>query len=151
MPYDTGDYVTATKGQVKALIEAEFPGAVVYLADLDNIPAFGAGGTFCLEAASSAADTTNRAFGQVIVALRVWTYTEEVDAAAAEETVAALAQKLEAALLAATRPGPDAARAWFATEYLETTYMPREKGRALRRKYLRAGRTDWRVRLAACR
>jgi len=151
VPYDASDYVKATKLKVRDLIVDAFDGAVVYLADLDNIPAFGAGGTFCLEALGSAVDAGPGSFGQVAVTLCIWTYVETVDAAAAAEAVSALAQKLEAVLFAATRDAPGADDAWLATDFLQTSYMPREKGRAFRRKYLRAARTDWRVRLAACR
>jgi hypothetical protein len=148
--YDGRDYVTETKLRVQELVASEFEGAAVYLADLDNIPTFGAGGTFCIEALGSAVDVAG-ALPNVLVTLRVWTYVEAVDAAEAEERVAVLAQKLEAALLAASRPAPAAGAPWLDAEYLATVYMPREKGRAFRRQYLRAGRTDWRVRLAACR
>lgn len=146
-PGDDRNYVQAVKEQLAALIAGTFAGARVYFADVDNIPAFGEAGTFCLEAGSSAVDTA----GRVVVALRIWSYVEETDAAAAEQKVSALAQRLEAAIWAATREGPNPDFGWLATEYLETTYLPREKGRALRRRYLRAGRTDWRVRLAVNR
>jgi len=149
--YDGTDYVRDCKQTVKALLEEEFEDARVYLADLETIPTFGAGGTFCIEALSSGVETAAGALGQVLVTLRIWTYAEEVEGERAEEAVSSLAQKLEGVLLAATRTAPAAGRDWLATEYLETTYLPREKGRTWRRRYLRAGRTDWRVRLAACR
>ncbi len=151
LPHDPADYVHATKLQVKAALEEAFGGAAVYLADLDNIPAYGAAGTFCLEAAASEVDAAATPAGQIAVTLRVWTYVEEVDAAAAEERLSALTQKLEAVLCAAARPHPGPAGDWLAADVLQTTFLPREKGRARRRGYLRAARTDWRVRLAACR
>jgi hypothetical protein len=148
--YDVTDYVKKTKEEVKTLVEREFDGAAVYLFDPGRIPAFGDGGTFCLEAASSAVETAAADYGLVVVTLRIWTYVEGTDGAA-EEALAALAQKLEAVLFAATEPSFRAYPAWLATEYLQTNYMIREKGRAFRRKPLRAARTEWRVRLAARR
>ncbi len=150
MRYDVTDYVKKTKKEVKTLVEREFDGAAVYLFDPGRIPAFGDGGTFCLEAASSAAETGAAGYGLVVVTLRIWTYVEGADGAA-EEALAALAQKLEAVLFAATEPSFRVYPAWLATEYLQTNYMIREKGRAFRRKPLRAARTEWRVRLAARR
>jgi len=149
--YDATDYVLATKNSLRDLIVQEFPGAAVYMADLDVIPAFGGGGTFCLEAAASGADPGAGAFAPVVLTFRIWSYVEAVSAEAAEGALSALAQKLEAVVMAATRPAPAGDNPWLATEYLQTTYLPREKGRALRRKYLRAARTEWRVRLAAAR
>ncbi|NIT36239.1 MAG: hypothetical protein GTN49_07030 [candidate division Zixibacteria bacterium] len=150
MRYDVTDYVKKTKEEVVALIKREFDGAAVYLFDPGHIPAFGDGGTFCLEAASSAVETAAADYGRVVVTLRVWTYVERADGAA-EEAVTALAQKLEAVLFAAAEPSFRVYPAWLATEYLQTNYMTAEKGRAFRRKPLRAARTEWRVRLAARR
>jgi hypothetical protein len=150
-PYDPADYVHATKLKVKAALEESFAGAAVYLADLDNIPAYAPAGTFCLEAAASYVALAATPAGQIAVTLRIWTYVEEVDAAAAEERLSALTQKLEAVLAAAARPYPGPAGDWLAVEILQTTFLPRDKGRGRRRGYLRAARTDWRVRLAACR
>jgi hypothetical protein len=148
--YDVTDYVKKTKVEVKALIEREFEGAAVYLFDPGRVPAFGDGGTFCLEGAASAVEATAADYGRVAITLRVWTYVEGEDGPA-EEAVTALAQKLEAVLFAATKPSFHADETWLETEYLQTNYMIREKGRAFRRKPLRAARTEWRVRLAARR
>ncbi|UCE26830.1 MAG: hypothetical protein JSW52_10870 [Candidatus Coatesbacteria bacterium] len=150
MIYDATDYVKETKELVKSLIETEFAGAIVHMSDPDNVPAYG-GGTFCVEGAASGADTSHGAFGQVYVTIRVWTYYTEVDNELAEARVSELAQKLEAVLLAATSGGPAAGNDIVGTDFIQTAYLTREKGRALRRKYLRAARTEWRVRLAACR
>jgi len=147
--YDVTDYAKKTKEEVIALIEREFDGAAVYLFDPGHIPAFGDGGTFCLEAAASAVETAAD-YGRVVITLGVWTYVEGADGAA-EEALTALAQKLEAVLFAAAEPSFRVYPAWLATEYLQTNYMIREKGRAFRRKPLRAARTEWRVRLAARR
>ena len=150
MPYDSSDYVHATKLALRDALAAAFPTAAVYLADRDNIAAYGPDGTFCLEAASSRTDVTADV-PAVVVGLRIWIYVEAVAGEAAEQPLTALAQKLEAVLMAATKPGPSAQGDWLATETLQTTYLPVEKGRARRRPYLRAARTDWEVRLAACR
>ena len=150
MRYDVTDYVKKAKVEVKALIEREFEGAAVYLFDPGHVPAFGDGGTFCLEAAASAVETAAADYGRVAITLRLWTYVEGADGPA-EEAVTALAQKLEAVLFAATKPSFHADETRLETEYLQTNYMIREKGRAFRRKPLRAGRTEWRVRLAARR
>lgn len=151
MIYDATDYVKKTKELVKDLIEAEFAGAVVYMSDPDNVPAYGDGGTFCIEGAASGADTSHGAFGQVYVTVRIWTYYTEVDNELAEARVSELAQKLEAALLAAASRGPGVGNDIVGTDFIQTVYLTKEKGRALRRKYLRTARTEWRVRLAACR
>lgn len=151
MVYNATDYVKCTKDLVRGLIEAEFAGAVVYLSDPDNIPAYGEGGTFCIEGFSSGVDTSPGAFGQVYVTVRVWTYCTEVNSELAEERVSELAQKLEAILLEVSSRGPATDNDLMNTDYIQTVYLTREKGKALRRKYLRAARTDWRVRLAACR
>jgi hypothetical protein len=151
MIYDATDYVKKTKELVKNLIEDEFINAVVYMSDPDNIPAYGDDGTFCIEGVASGADTGHGAFGQVYVTIRIWTYYTEVDSEMAEERVSELAQKLEAVLLAAASDGPGSNNDLAGVDFIQTVYLTREKGRALRRKYLRAARTDWRVRLAACR
>lgn len=151
MIYDATDYVKSTKELVKSLIEAEFDGAAIYMSDPDNVPAYGDGGTFCIQGLASGADTSAGAFGQVYVTLRIWTYYTEVDSELAEERVSELAQKLEAVLLAAALSGPGSSNDLVGTDFIQTAYLTREKGRALRRKYLRVARTDWRVRLAACR
>lgn len=151
MIYDATDYVKKTKELVKNLIEGEFINAVVYMSDPDNVPVYGGDGTFCIEGVASGADTTHSAFGQVYVTIRVWTYYTEVDSETAEERVSELAQKLEAVLLAAASDGPSSNNDLVGVDFIQSVYLTREKGRALRRKYVRAARTDWRVRLAACR
>jgi hypothetical protein len=151
MIYDATDYVKKTKELVKLLIETEFVNPVVFMSDPDNVPTYGDGGTFCIEGVASGADTSHGAFGQVYVTIRVWTYYTEVDSETAEERVSELAQKLEAALLATVSGGPSSNNDLAGVDFIQTVYLTREKGRALRRKYLRAARTDWRVRLAACR
>lgn len=151
MIYDATDYVKKTKELVKNLIEGEFINAAVYMSDPDNVPIYGDYGTFCIEGVASGADTTHGAFGQVYVTIRVWTYYTEVDSEVAEERVSELAQKLEAVLLTAASGGPSSNNDLVGVDFIQSVYLTREKGRALRRKYLRAARTDWRVRLAACR
>jgi len=150
MGCDPTDYVKAVKEKARALLEREFDGAAVYAADPEHIPAFGAGGTFCLEAASSAVEAAAADYGRVVVMLRIWTYIDGVGPEA-EEAVAALAQRLEAALFAARLPRSRAGALGLETEYLRTDYLTREKGRAFRRRRVRAARTEWRVRLAARR
>lgn len=150
MRYDPTDYVRATKEQVRDLIAAAFPSASVYLADRETIPSYKPAGTFCLEATTSRVDASAE-IAAVIVGLRIWTYVEAVAGEDAEQLLTALAQKLEAVLMAATRGGPNAQADWLAAETLQTTYVPAEKGRARRRPYLRAAHTDWEVRLAATR
>lgn len=151
MIYDATDYVKKTKELVKNLIKGEFINAVVYMSDPDNVPVYGDDGTFCIEGVASGADTAHGAFGQVYVTIRVWTYYTEVDSEIAEERVSELAQKLEAVLLAAVSGGPGSNNDLVGVDFIQSVYLTREKGRALRRKYVRAARTDWRVRLAACR
>lgn len=150
MRYDPTDYVQATKERVRDLITAAFPSAAVYLADRETIPSFKPAGTFCLEATTSRVDTS-AGIAAVIVGLHIWTYVEAVAGEDAEQLLTARAQKLEAVLMAATRGGPDAQVDWLAVEMLQTAYVPAEKGRARRRPYLRAARTDWEVRLAPIR
>jgi len=148
-PAVTTDFVAETKLAVKALIEQGFPGAAVYTADYDNIPRFGDAGTFCVEAAASGVEVgANR---HVVVTIRVWTYVEAADAAVAEDTLTSRAQRLEGILAAAGAAAPAPSVRWLRPEALETVYQMREKGRLWRRQYLRAARTEWRVKLAACR
>ena len=149
MRYDAGDYVRETREAVKALLEREFVGAAVYGGEVDGIPAFGDGGTFCLEAAASGVETAAADYGRVVVTLRIWTFAGERDAERAGEAVPALAQKLEAVLLAAARD--PAYPSWIRTEYLQTSYVTRRAGRPFRLRYVPAGRTEWRVCLAARR
>jgi hypothetical protein len=146
---DGADYVAETKVHVQAVVEREFRDAVVYLADVDPIPGFGTGGTFCVEAAASAVDTSDDGYGNVVVGLRIWTYAGRRAGAGAEGQVCALAQRLEAALLAAT--GRAGHAGWRRTEYLETTYVRRARGRGFGRRLIPASRTEWRVRLRARR
>ncbi len=148
--YNDTDYVRAVKLQIKGLIEAEFAGAAVYMHAPDNLPQFGDAGTFCIEGLASGVNT-GTPIGQVYVTLRIWTYYDELDGELAEERVSKLAQKLEGLLLAAASSGPGALSDLAGTDFVQTTYLTRQKGRTLRRKYLRAARTDWRVRLAATR
>ena len=150
MIYNDTDYVRVVKLLVKDLIEAEFAGSAVYMSDPDNIPDFGDEGTFCIEGLASGVNT-GQPPGQVYVTLRIWTYYNELDGELAEERVSNLAQKLEGLLLAATSSGPTALSDLVGTDFIQTTYLTKQKGRTLRRKYLRAARTDWRVRLAATR
>lgn len=133
MRYDATDYVGETVAAVEALLEREFAGAA----------------TFCLEAAASGVETAASDYGRVVVTLRVWTFAAERDAGRAEERVPALAQKLEAVLLAAARD--PAYPSWVRTEYLQTNYVTRRAGRPFRLRYVPAGRTEWRVCLAARR
>jgi hypothetical protein len=147
---DATDYVREVKERARALIERELEGAAVYAGDPEHVPAFGAGGTFCVEAASSGVEAAAGGCGRVVVTLRVWTYVDG-DGPEADEAVAALAQRLEAALFAAGTPSAGAGSLGLETEYLRTDYLTREKGRAFRRRRVRAGRTEWRVRLAARR
>jgi len=147
---DATNYVREVKERVRVLIERELDGAVVYPADPEHIPAFGAGGTFCVEAASSGVEAAAADYGRVVVTLRIWTYVDG-DGSEAEEAATALAQRLEAALFAAEAPSAGAGSLGLETEYLRTDYLTREKGRAFRRRRVRAGRTEWRVRLAARR
>lgn len=148
-PAVTTDFVAETKAAVKDLIAEGFPGATIYLADYDNIPRFNDAGTFCLEAASSGVEVG--AQRHVVVTIRVWTYVEAADAAVAEEALTARAQRLEGLLAAAGTTAPAPGSRWLKPEALETVYQLREKGRLWRRQYLRAARTEWRVKLAACR
>jgi hypothetical protein len=150
MRRDTTDYVGEMLTKTRALLAREFEGAVVYAGDPERVPAFGEGGTFGVEVASSAVEATAADYGRVVVALRVWTYVAG-DGPAAEKEVAALAQRLEAALFAAGLPSARAGALGLETEYLRTDYLTREKGRAFRRRRVRAARTEWRVRLAARR
>jgi hypothetical protein len=149
MRCDATDYVGETLGAVKALLEREFAGAAVYAGDMDRVPAFGGGGAFCLEAAASGVETAAADYGRVVVTLRIWTFAGERGGERAEEAVPALAQKLEAVLLAAARD--PAYPGWVRTEYLQTNYVTRRAGRPFRLKYIPAGRTEWRVCLAARR
>ncbi len=150
MIYNETDYVKAVKLQVKDLLEAEFDGVVVYPYDPDNLPHFGDSGTFCIEGLASGVNT-GYPVGQVYVTLRIWTYFDELDGELAEERVSTLAQKLEGVLLAAAASGPSALSDLAGTDFIQTNYLVKDKGRLLRRKYLRVARTDWRVRLAATR
>ncbi|MCP4231267.1 MAG: hypothetical protein GY771_14115 [bacterium] len=150
MIYNDTDYVKAVKLLVKDLIETEFGGTAVYLYDPDNLPDFGDEGTFCIEGLASGVNTGPPA-GQVYVTLRIWTYYRELDNELAEERVSGSARKLEGVLLAASSSGPTALSDLVGTDFIQTTYLTRQKGRTLRRKYLRAARTDWRVRLSATR
>ena len=95
-------------------------------------------------------EATAEDYGRIVVALRIWTYVDG-DGPGAEKEVAALAQRLEAALFGAGLPSGRAGALGFETEYLRTDYLTREKGRAFRRRRVRAARTEWRVRLAARR
>ncbi len=146
MGRDGTNYVRELKELAGALIEREFEGAVVYAGDPEHVPAFGAGGTFCVEVASSGVEAAAGDCGRVVATLRVWTYVDG-HGPQAEEAVAALAQRLEAALFGAGTPSGNALG--LETEYLRTDYLTREKGRAFRRRRVRAGRTEWRVRQAA--
>lgn len=148
--YNDTDYVKAVKLQVKDLLETEFEGAAVYMYDPDNLPHFGEVGTFCIEGLASGVNA-GYPVGQIYVTLRIWTYYDELDGELAEERVSKLAQKLEGVLLAAAASGPCALSDLAGTDFIQTTYMSKQKGRSLRRKYLRTARTDWRVRLAATR
>jgi len=150
MIYNSTDYVKEIKLQVKNLIEKEFIDVIVYLADSSNIAEYGVGGTFCIEGAASGVSVAQKP-GQVHITLRIWTYFNEVDNELAEEQVSQLAQKLEGLLVAYSSNSPNSASDIVASDFIQTTYLTREKGRTLRRKYLRAARTDWRVRLAATR
>lgn len=151
MRRDATDYVREVKERARALMERELEGAAVYAGDPEHVPAFGAGGTFCVEAASSGVEAAaGEDYGRVVVTLRVWTYVDG-DGPEADEAVAALAQRLEATLFAAGAPSAGAGSLGLETEYLRTDYLTREKGRAFRRRRVRAGRTEWRVRLAARR
>ncbi len=142
MRRDGTNFVRELKELAGALIEREFEGAVVYAGDPEHVPTFGAGGTFCVEVASSGVEAAAGDCGRVVVTLRVWTYVDG-DGAEAEEAVATLAGRLEAALFAA------GGSLGLETEYVRTDYLTREKGRAFRRRRVRAGRTEWRVRQAA--
>lgn len=133
MRYDATDYVGETAAEVKALLEREFGGAAV----------------FRVEAAASGVQTAPSDHGRAVVTLRVWTFAAERDARTAEEKVGALAQKLEAVLFAASRD--PAYLGWIRTEYLQTDYVTRRVGRPFRSRYVPAGRTEWRVCLAARR
>ncbi len=144
------DYVGEMLAKARALLAREFEGAVVYAGDPERIPAFADGGTFGVEVASSGVEARARDYGRVVVTLRIWTYVGG-DGAAAEKEVGALAQRLEAALFAAGLPSGSAGALGLETEYLRTDYLTREKGRAFRRRRVRAARTEWRVRLAARR
>jgi len=148
--YNDTDYVRVVKLLVKDLLEAEFAGSSVYMSDPDNLPDFGDDGAFCIEGLASGVNT-GHPIGQAYVTLRVWTYYNELDGELAEERVSKLAQKLEGLLLAAASSGPTALSDLAGTDFIQTIYMVKHKGRLLRRKYLRAARTDWRVRLAATR
>jgi hypothetical protein len=150
MLYNDIDYVKTVKLQIKGLIETEFEGSTVYLHDPDNLPDFGDAGTFCIEGLASGVNTAPPV-GQVYVTLRIWTYYNELDNELAEERVSGLAQKLEGVLLTACSSGPAALSDLVGTDFIQTTYLAKQKGKALRRKYLRAARTDWRVRLGAIR
>lgn len=150
MRRDAADYVKEVKETVRALVAREFDGAAVYLGAPEHIPAFGAGGTFCVEAASSGVEAGAADRGRVVVTVRVWTYVDG-DGPPAEETVTALAQRLEAALFAAGGPSGGGGSAGLETQYLRTDYLTRERGRAFRRRRVWAGRTEWSVRLAARR
>jgi hypothetical protein len=133
MRYEATDYVGETASAVTALLGREFGGAAV----------------FRVEAAASGVQTAPSDYGRVVVTLRIWTFAGERDAGRAEERVPALAQKLEAVLFAAARD--PAYPGWIRTEYLQTNYVTRRVGRPLRSRYVPAGRTEWRVCLAARR
>jgi hypothetical protein len=148
MRREATDYVRETLAKARALVARQFEGAVVYAGDREHVPARGDGGTFCVEAASSAVEAAAEDYGRVVVTLRIWTYVDG-DGPEAEEAAAARAQRLEAALFAAGLPSGGALG--LETEYLRTDYLTREKGRAFRRRRVRAARTEWRVRLAARR
>ncbi len=148
MRRDATDYVGETAAKVRALLAREFEGAVICVGDPEQVPASGSGGTFGVEAASSAVEAAAEDYGRVVVTLRIWTYVGG-DGPGAEGAVAALAQRLEAALFAAGLPSGGAGALGLETEYLRTDYLTREKGRAFRRRRVRAARTEWRVRLAA--
>jgi hypothetical protein len=133
MHYDATDYVGETATAVRALLEREFGGAAA----------------FRVEAAATGVEPAPSDYGRVVVTLRIWTFAAERDRRRAEERVPALAQKLEAVLLAAARDPayPD----WVRTEYLQTNYVTRRAGRPFRLREVPAGRTEWRVCLAARR
>ena len=133
MRYDATDYVGETAAGVKALLEREF----------------GSAATFCLEAAASGVQTAQSECGRVVVTLRIWTFAAERDGRTAEEKVPALAQKLEGVLFAASLD--PAYPGWIRTEYLQTNYVTRRVGRPFRLRHVPAGRTEWRVCLAARR
>lgn len=139
------NYMFELKGYVGALIEREFEDVNIYLSNPEYIPAFGVGGTFCIEAAASGVETRAEHYGQVYLALYIWTYLDGDDLET-ETEVAALAQRLEAALLATASFSTGAGLAKLETEYIHTDYLKREKGRAFRRRRVRAARTLWRVR-----
>jgi len=130
MRYDGTDYVGETAEAVRALLEREFGGAA----------------NFCVEAAASGVETAPSDYGRVVVTLRIWTFANERDRRRAEEKVPALAQRVEAVLLAAARD--PACANWIRTEYLQTNYVTRRVGRPFRSRYVPAGRTEWRVCLA---
>lgn len=144
------DYVGEAAAKTRALLAREFDGAAVCAGDPERVPAAGRGGTFGVEIASSAVETTAEDYGRVVATLRIWTYVDG-DGPAAAEVVTALAQRLEAALFAAGLPAGGGGALGLETQYLRTDYLTREKGRAFRRRRVRAARTEWRVRLAARR
>jgi hypothetical protein len=133
MRYDATDYVGETAAEVEALLEREFDGAAF----------------FRVEAAASGVQADPSDSGRVVVTLRVWTWAAERNGRGAEEKVPALAQKVEALLFAAARD--PAYPGWTRTEYLQTNYVTRRVGRPFRSRYVPAGRTEWRVCLAARR
>jgi len=149
MRRDGTDYVAETAAAVKALLEREFAGAAVYRGGPDDAPAPGGEGAFGIEAAASGVETAPSDYGRVVVTLRIWTFAAERGGRRAEEAVPALSQKLEAALFAASRD--PAYPSWIRTEYLQTNYVTRRAGRPFRPRYVPAGRTEWRVCLAARR
>jgi hypothetical protein len=147
MRYDATDYLGETREGVRELLAREFPGVAVYAAEADWLRALGEGDAFWLEGAASGVETAPSDYGRVIATLRVW--TSAGGRGAAPEVVPALAQKLEAVLFAAAR---DAAYPrWVRTEYLQTNYVTRRAGGPFRARYVPAGRTEWRVCLAARR
>jgi hypothetical protein len=150
VPGETVNYVREVATRVRTLITREIAGAAVYAGDPERIPAFGPGGTFAVEAAASGVEAGTAYNGYVAVTLRIWTYADG-DGDEAEEAVSAAAQRLEAVLFAAKAFSLGEGALKLKTEYLRTDYLTREKGRAFRRRRVRAGRTEWRVRLAARR
>lgn len=133
MRCDATDHVGETAAAVRALLEREFGGEAV----------------FRVEAAASGVQADPSDYGRVVVTLRIWTWAAGSNAGGAEEKVPALAQKVEAVLFAAARD--PAYPAWIRTEYLQTNYVTRRVGRPFRARYVPAGRTEWRVCLAARR
>ena len=142
------DYIQDLKEQVCKLIKNTFDDAVVYLTNPESIPAFGSGGTFCVEPiASSMFTSAGKDEACHSITLNIWTYANGDDESA-EKELTVIAGRLECVLYYAGKrfPGDDIpGLRFYETEHLHTDYRKREIGRAFRRRRIWAACTFWRV------